>query len=61
MRMMDTGDRLLADDTRKENVRRWNEKGEDAVKKFKYKLPFDWNFCYRHSVDHHKNLRNTQP
>ena len=28
---------------------------------FKYKLPFDWYFCYRHSVDYHNNLRHALP
>ena len=31
------------------------------VNKFKYKLPFDWHFCYRHVVDDHKNLRHSLP
>ena len=44
MRMMATGGRLLADDTRKETVRRWKESGEEVVKNFKYKLSFDWDF-----------------
>ena len=30
--------------TGKENVRRWKENGEDVVKKFKYKMPFDLIF-----------------
>ena len=41
MGMMATAGRILADDTCKETVRRWNENEEDVVKKFKYKLPFD--------------------
>ena len=53
-RMMATDGRLLADDTCKETVIRWKEKGEDVVKKFNYKLPFDWHFCYRHVVDDHR-------
>ena len=61
MRMMVTGGRLLADETCKETVRRWKENGEDAVKKFKYKLPFDWHFGYRHAVDYHNNLMNSLP
>ena len=28
------------------------------VKKFRYNLPFDWNFCYHHAVDDHKNPRH---
>ena len=60
-RTMDTGGRLLADDTCKETARRRNENGEDVVKKFKYKLPFDWDFCYRHAVDDHNNLRHALP
>ena len=44
MRMMATSVRLLADDTCKETVRRRKGKIEDVVKKFKYKLPFDWDF-----------------
>ena len=44
MRMMATGGCLLADEKRKETVIRRKENGEYAVKKFKQKLPFDWNF-----------------
>ena len=43
MMMMATGGRLLVDETYKETVRRWKENWEDVVKKFKYKLPFDWH------------------
>ena len=46
IRMMATGGRLLAYETCKETVRIWKENGEDMVKKFKYKLPCDWNFRY---------------
>ena len=31
------------------------------VKKFKYKLTFDWDFRYRHVVDNHNNLRHSLP
>ena len=31
------------------------------VKKFKYKLPFDWHFCSHHAVEDHNNLRNALP
>ena len=31
----------MAYETCKETVRRWKENGEDVVKKFNYKLPFD--------------------
>ena len=31
------------------------------VKKFKYKLKFDWNFHYCHAVDKHNNLRHALP
>ena len=44
MRMMDTGGYILVYDTCKENLRIWNENGEDVVKKFKYNLPFYWHF-----------------
>ena len=47
IRVMETGGRPLLDETCKETVRRWKENGEDVVKKFKYKLPFDWNFRMR--------------
>ena len=56
--VMATGGHLMADDTRKETVIRWKENGEDRVKKFKYKLPFDWHFRYRHAVDNQNNLRH---
>ena len=58
MMMMTTGGRLLADETCKETVRRWKDNGEDVVKKFKYKLLFDWNFSYGHVIDDHTNLRH---
>ena len=61
MRIMATGARLLKDETCKETVRRWKENGEDVVNKFKYNLPFDWNFRSRHAVDDHNNLRHTLP
>ena len=58
MRMMTTGGPLLAYDTCKETVIRWKGNEEDVVKKFKYTLPFDWHFSYRHVVDDHNNLRH---
>ena len=42
-------------------MRRRKENGENVVKKFKYKLPFDWHFRYRHAVDDHNNLRHSLP
>ena len=51
----------MADDTQKENVRIWKENREDLVKKFKYKMLFDWHFCYRHAVDDHNKLRHELP
>ena len=44
MRMISTVGSLLAYDTCKETVRRFKVNGEYVVKKFKYKLPFDWHF-----------------
>ena len=61
MRAMAAVGCLLADDKCKETVRIWNENREDAVKKFKYKLPYYWHFQYRHAVDDHKNLRHVLP
>ena len=61
MRIMATGGRLLKDNICNDTVRRWKENGEDVVKKFKYKLPFDWNFLYRHEVDKHNSLRHALP
>ena len=58
IRMMAYGGRLLADDTRKETLIRWKKNGENVVKKFKYKMPFDWNFSYCHAFDDHQNLRH---
>ena len=58
---MSTGGRLLVYGTYKETVRRWKANGEDLVKKFKYKIPFDWKFCYCHAVDNHNNLRHALP
>ena len=42
-------------------MRIWKENGEDMMNKFKYKLPFDWHFCYHHAVDYHNNLRHALP
>ena len=61
MRIMDAGGRLLADDICKETVIIWNENVEDMLKKFKYKLPFDWQFCYGHAVGDHNKLRHAPP
>ena len=58
MMMMATGGRILEDDTFKETVRIWKENGEDVMNNFKYKLPFDWHFCYHHVIDDRNNLRN---
>ena len=52
---------FLADEKCKETVRRWKGNGEDVVNKFKYKLPFDWHFRYRHAVDDHNNLMHALP
>ena len=38
---MATDGHILADDTCKETMIIWKENGEDAVKMFKYNLPFD--------------------
>ena len=61
MRIMNTGGRLLVDETCKGTVRRWKENGEDMVKNFKYKLSFDWNFSYLHAFDNHNNLIHAFP
>ena len=61
MSMMATGGHRLADDTCKETVRKWKGNGEDVVKKFNYKLPFDWHFRYLHAVGDHNNLRHELP
>ena len=58
---MATGGRLLVEDACKETVIIWKENQEDAVKKFKYKLPFDFYFCSCHVVDDHNNLRHALP
>ena len=31
------------------------------MNKVKYKLPFDWHFCYYHAVYDHNNHRHTLP
>ena len=61
MSMMATGGRLLADNTCKEALIIWKENGEEMVKNLKCKLPFDWNFCYRHAVYDNNNLRHVLP
>ena len=37
------------------------ENVEDTAKNLKHKLPFDWNFRYRHAVDDHNNLSHSLP
>ena len=59
MMIMATGGHLLAGDTCKENVIRWNENGKYVVNFFNYKLPFGWHSRYYHAVDDHNNLRRT--
>ena len=44
IRMIANSDRLLADDTCNQTVRRWKYNLEDVVKKFKYKLKFVCSF-----------------
>ena len=61
MRLMVTGGRLLVDDTCMETVRRWQENGEDVVRRFKCKMSFDWHFFNLHAVDDHTNLRHELP
>ena len=61
MRMMATGGHLLVGDTCKDTVRIWKKNGEDVVKKFKCKLPFDWHYRYRHVVYDHNNCRHSLP
>ena len=55
------GGLLLDNDTCKETVRRWTENGKYMVKKFKYKLLFDWHFRYLHLVENHNNLSHSLP
>ena len=61
VRTMDTGGRLLADDTYKETVRIWRVNGEYVVKKFNCYLPFYWRLHCRHAFDNYKNLRHAMP
>jgi len=61
MWMMATGGALLADDTCKEVVRKWEEGETKMVWPFKYAKPFDWQFKYRHAVDDHNNLHHALP
>ena len=61
VRIMATGGRLLADDTCKETAVIWKVNEEDLVKKFKYKIPFDWRVRFRHAVENHNNPRHALP
>ena len=61
VRIMATSGRLLTDDTCKDNVRIWNQNGEDVLNNFKYKLSFDWYFLYRHAVENHNSIRHSLP
>ena len=44
-----------------EDCEKMEGNGEDVVKKFNYKLPFDWNCNYRHAVDDHNKFRHSLP
>ena len=57
MCMMATGGALIADETCKMATQGM---GRDKVH-FRYTLPYDWHFRYRHAVDDHNNLCHSLP
>ncbi len=61
MKMMATGGNLIADQTCCSTNRCWMTGGEENVKEFWYKLPFDYHFHYCHAVDNHNNLCHVLP
>jgi len=61
MKMMATGGPLLANESCKEQKRRWVEGGVDTAGTFQFPCPYDWHYKYRHAVDDHNNLRHALP
>ena len=61
MKMMATGGPLLANDSCKEQKRKWIEGGVERVGTFRFPCPYDWHYKYRHTVDDHNNLRHALP
>ena len=61
MKMMATVGKLIANSTCRRTIHHWIEDGVKAVTKFAYKLPFDWHFCYCHTIDDHNNLPHSLP
>ena len=57
MKIMATGGVLEEDDSCKETFCG----SGNARTRFKYKKPFDWHFCYLHTVDDHNNLCHALP
>ena len=61
MKMMATGGPLIANETCKEQKRRFVEDGVEVSRTFKFPLPYDWHYKYRHAIDDHNNLRHSLP
>ena len=61
MKMMATGGPLIANETCKDQKRRFVENGVEVSRTFKFPLPYDWHYKYRHAIDDHNNLRHSLP
>jgi hypothetical protein len=61
MKMMATGGPLIANDTCKDQRRRFVKDGVEVSCTFKFPLPYDWHYKYRHAIDDHNNLRHSLP
>ncbi len=61
MKMMATGGPLLANESCKEQKRRWIEGGVDTAGTFQFPCPYDWHYKFRHAVNDHNNLRHALP
>jgi hypothetical protein len=61
MKMMATGGPLIANETCKDQRRRFNEGGVEVSRTFQFPLPYDWHYRFRHAVDDHNNVRHSLP
>jgi hypothetical protein len=61
MKMMATGEPLLANDSCGEQKQRWTEGGVERVGFFRFLSQYDWHYKFRHAIDDHNNLRHALP
>jgi hypothetical protein len=61
MKMMATGGPLIANETCKDQRRRFTEGRVEVPRTFQFPLPYDWHYRFRHAVDDHNNVRHSLP